>query len=380
MPLHDYNLANQTPASYRTDHNNLNLAIAGCNASSSGITTTFAHMLYADVSSSGWMRQRNAADSTFNYIFPLGVPGGLFTYAGNPSTNHAAKYQGQPLYDTSNNVMYFASLSGTSSQATWKAIASSSAYEAGGFPDHYMAGPAPKWASVATLTIPGGFRCRDAGDAADIEFSTNYTIDITVSGAGGLSTDLTEAADTWYYLFAIRKSTDGTINGILTTATSAPTLPSGYTQYRMLPFAVRNSSSSNFLRFIVEDGWPGRPKISYNLPMTYWNGAAVTAGETNVVDNGSATSYTTFSSTSFVPANSRVAGFRPLCYTSFMGSVRTNGSTEEGPMHFGYVLASVLGLTPQSLEVDSNRVAQYRRHDGSGSVYLDVAYFVVTEM
>jgi len=298
MSLHDYNLANQTPASYRTDHNNLNLAIASCNASSSGITTTFGHMLYADVSSSGWMRQRNAADSTFNYLWLLGAPGGIATYAGNPSTNHAAKHQGQHLYDTTNNVMYYATLAASSSQATWSMIASSSAYGTQNAPALYMAGKPPVYNSATQVIIPGGFRCRDIGNNADIAFSSNYTIDITVSGAGGLSTDLTEASSTFYYLWAIRKSTDGTVNGILTTATSAPTLPSGYDQYRMLPLAIRNSSAGDFINFEVGAGWPYRPWIYYSVDFPAYN---ATVGPTNVLDGGSASTYTDVSLTRYVP-------------------------------------------------------------------------------
>ena len=297
-PLHDYNLANQTPASYRTDHNNLNLSIAGCNASSSGITTTFSHLLYADVSSSGWMRQRNAADSTFNYLWLLGAAGGLATYAGNPSTNHAAKFQGQSLFDTSNSVLYYATLAGTSSQATWSSIASSSAYASQGFPNSYIAGPPPRYLSATEVIIPGGFKCRNSANTADISFSTDHTIDITVSGAGGLSTDLTEASSTFYYLYAIRKSTDGTINGILTTATSAPTLPTGYNQYRMLPLAIRNSSAGDFLNFEVGEGWPERPWILYNVGFAPYGG---TVGVTNVIDGGSASTYATVSLTGYVP-------------------------------------------------------------------------------
>jgi hypothetical protein len=299
-PLHDYNLANQTPASYRTDHNNLNLAIAGLNASSSGITTTYANMLYADVSSSGWIRQRNTADSTFNYIYKTDAAGGICTYPGNPSTNHIGRFVGQWVYDTSNNIYYFNTLAGTSSQATWSAIASSSAYAASGFPDGYMDGPPVKYNSVTQVIIPGGFKCRDQGNAADISFSTAYTIDITVSGAGGLSTDLTEASSTFYYLYAIRKSGDGTINGILTTATSAPTLPSGYDQYRMLPLAVRNSTAGDFLNFEVGPGWPERPWIYYNIGFGAYGASA---GPTNVLDGGTASTYAAVSLTQYVPVS-----------------------------------------------------------------------------
>jgi hypothetical protein len=303
MPLHDYNLANQTPASYRTDHNNLNLAIAGQNASSSGITTTYAHMMHADVSSSGWMRQRNAADSTFNYLWPLGVPGGIFTYSGNPSTNHACKFQGQPIYDTANNAYYIGTTVGTSSQATWAQVQFSSSINTG-FPKGYMQGLIPKYLTAATFSISAG-GCRDASDSANIAISTAYTVDITVSGAGGLSTSETESTSgSWYYCFAIRKSGDGTVNFILTASSSGAVLPSGYDQTRMLPFAVRNTTQANFLRWTVMEGWPQRPYIKYDESHPE---PAASVGTCNLLDGGSASTYTAVTMTSFVPPISSIA-------------------------------------------------------------------------
>ena len=374
MPQHDYNLANQTPASYRTDHNNLNLAVAGCNASSSGITTSFAHMLFADVSSSGWMRQRNAADSTFNYLWPLGVPGGIFTYAGNPSTNHAAKYQGQPLYDTSNNALYVATLAGTSSQATWSQVQFTSSLTAG-FPSGYMAGPPPKYNSASQIIIQGGFKCRDDGNAADISFSTAYTIDLTVSGAGGLSTDLTEAANTWYYLFAIRKSTDGTINGILTTATSGPTMPSGYDQKRMLPIGIRNSSVSDILDFTVAEGWPGRPMIKYQAGVTYSTGAGVNVGGCNVLNGGTTNSFADVSCTSYIPPISRYGVLSMYVNAAGAASIRTKGST-----NFGWTLEGPADGIPMPLQTDTGQTIQYQRTRSTPTLYIDVMGYVVTEM
>ena len=303
MPLHDYNLANQTPASYRTDHNNLNLAIAGCNASSSGITTTFSHLLYADVSSSGWMRQRNAADSTFNYLYLLGAAGGLATYAGNPSTNHAAKFQGQQLYDTSNNLVYYATLAGTSSQATWSSIASSSAYSNTAFPKSYIHGLTPLYATAATFTVSAG-GCRDSGDAANIAISTAYTVDITVSGAGGLSTSETESTSgAWYFCFAIRKSGDGTVNFILTASSSGAVLPTGYDQTRLLPFAIRNTTQADFLPWVVGEGWPTKPLILWAVSLP---NVSATVGPTNVLDGGTASTATTVSCASYQPTISRL--------------------------------------------------------------------------
>lgn len=79
--------------------------------------------------------------------------------------------------------------------------------------------------------------------------TTSYplTIDITLSGAGGLDTGA-EAASTWYYIWAIYNPSTDTISGMLSTSSSNPTMPAGYS-YKALLGAVYNDSGSNFLRF-----------------------------------------------------------------------------------------------------------------------------------
>lgn len=80
--------------------------------------------------------------------------------------------------------------------------------------------------------------------------SVSEAIAITTSGASGLDTGA-EGADTWYYIWIIRKSSDGTVNGLLSASSSSPTMPSGYDQ-KALVGAVRNDGSSNFISFRQE--------------------------------------------------------------------------------------------------------------------------------
>jgi hypothetical protein len=71
--------------------------------------------------------------------------------------------------------------------------------------------------------------------------SVNVTIDITASGANGLDTGV-EANSTWYYVWIVSNGT--TTAGILSTSSSAPTLPSGYI-YKGLVSSVYNNGSGN---------------------------------------------------------------------------------------------------------------------------------------
>jgi hypothetical protein len=76
-------------------------------------------------------------------------------------------------------------------------------------------------------------------------------VDITASGAGGLDTGA-EGASTWYYLWVIWNPATGTVKGLFSTSSSAPTMPSGYT-FKLLVGAARNDGSSNLIYFWQED-------------------------------------------------------------------------------------------------------------------------------
>ena len=64
MAQHDYNIANKSGADFRADLNNALLAIATVNSGSTEPSTTFAHQLWVDTSSSV-LKIRNAADNAW---------------------------------------------------------------------------------------------------------------------------------------------------------------------------------------------------------------------------------------------------------------------------------------------------------------------------
>jgi hypothetical protein len=73
--------------------------------------------------------------------------------------------------------------------------------------------------------------------------AVNLTVDITASGANGLDAGV-EAISTWYFLWVIAKA-DGTEAGLISTSSTAPTMPATYT-YKALVGAVYNDSGGNF--------------------------------------------------------------------------------------------------------------------------------------
>ena len=86
-----------------------------------------------------------------------------------------------------------------------------------------------EYTSATTLTIGTGTAVYSDDGTTFMDFSGGaQVVDITATGANGLMTGLTEASDTWYYVWAISNGTD--MRGILTTSfTTVATLPSGYT-------------------------------------------------------------------------------------------------------------------------------------------------------
>lgn len=91
-----------------------------------------------------------------------------------------------------------------------------------------------------------------SGNSAQVK-NADLTADVSAPGANGLDAG-SEAADTFYYIYVILKSGDGTVASLLSLSPTAPTMPSGY-DYKALVGAVRNDNSSNFIPFRKENGF-----------------------------------------------------------------------------------------------------------------------------
>lgn len=107
---------------------------------------------------------------------------------------------------------------------------------------------AATWATNATATITADeLIVEDTSNNSARIVSLSVTVNIGSAGANGLDTGA-EAANTIYYLWVIRKSSDGTVAGLISASSSAPTMPSGYDQ-KALVSCVGNNNSSNFIAF-----------------------------------------------------------------------------------------------------------------------------------
>jgi len=85
------------------------------------------------------------------------------------------------------------------------------------------------------------------------------------SGNGGIDTG-TIAVSTWYYFFLIRRPDTGVVDVIFSLSSSAPTLPTNYTQYRYIGGALTNASSqwTGFTQFGDDFFWSTPPALAFN--------------------------------------------------------------------------------------------------------------------
>jgi len=108
-------------------------------------------------------------------------------------------------------------------------------------------------ASAATVTITADeLIVQTSGGVGAKATSVNVTANITASGANGLdSGSESSGVLTVYYIYVIRKSSDGTVAALLSTDSSSPTMPSGYDQ-KALVGMVLNNASNDFIDFKQE--------------------------------------------------------------------------------------------------------------------------------
>lgn len=254
--------------------------------------------------------------------------------------------------------------------------------DSGAFPKGYIHGPAPAYASAATITIPAGLKVRSSDDTADITVGGNITLSLASSGAAGLDTGA-EASNTFYYVYLIKKSSDGTVSAVFSVTnevvSGSITLPSGYDLKRQLPIAVKNDGSSNIIPFFVGDGWPYRPFIGYNTAMSETS----TAGTTNILSGTVGTSYTSpASGTSFVPTGiARVARYRANYNPPAAGgylSLRPTGETHEGER--AHYTTGSFGTIYADFPINSSAQVEAKSTGGNATVVVDVVGYTVTEM
>lgn len=251
------------------------------------------------------------------------------------------------------------------------------------FPTKHIQGALVEYATNATATIATG-KVRDVADSHNIAITSARTCNVTTSGAGGLDTG-SEANSTFYYVYIIDDSAGVSTEACLLSTTNesvsgSVTMPSGYDKKRQLPIAIRNDSGGAFIPWVVSTGWPNRPEVYYRVNTSRLNsGGTIDAGTLNVLTAGTSGTFADVDLSSFVPPLARRAilathNSTTVCYAS----VREDATNSQ---EIGITMGSVYSSAGTfNVPVDSAQAIDYKINFGSGSLYLDVYGYVVTEI
>lgn len=247
-----------------------------------------------------------------------------------------------------------------------------------GLPFLYINGLTISVATDETLSISSG-QCRDSNDVMDIVIGGDplngqattapVTLNYAVTGVNGLDTG-TIAASKVYAVYAIGDSRYYQAPATIMTlaSNSAPLMPFGYDSYRLIGYAVTDSSSDFLPAYI--SGNNNYRLFTYDVPAA----TAITAGN--------ATSYTAVVLTTLVPPvdNTPVNIFTALTPAAAGNAVFLQGfdSTGDQVVNKGQVTAVVLNSYNTVLaQLDTAAPSiKYKVSAGGDAVAISVAGFV----
>jgi len=228
-------------------------------------------------------------------------------------------------------------------------------------PPGYIDGGNLVYNTTSKVDILAG-NVRDVDDTFDIIWTSTLSPDVTVSGANGLDTG-SEASSTWYSVWAIAKSSDGTSASLLSTSATTPTMPSGYDKKRRLGW-VKNSGGSNFLPFLQLGSSKSR--------IYHWD---INGSIMEVLSAGTAISFTNIDLSAFIPSTSKYAHLqigRVTTDSTQYTKYRPNGSTADGVLAYHRPKMTVTTSQRQMMEIftDSSQIIEYEQSSSSGGTYV----------
>jgi hypothetical protein len=205
--------------------------------------------------------------------------------------------------------------------------------------------------TTSTVSIAIG-QGRTDNDAVNFEVTSPITVDITVSGAGGLDTG-SEAASTFYDVYVIRNAV-GVTNGLLVVRGNAPVLPAGFFTKRRVG-TVRNDGSSNFIDYQQTGG--GRDKTYIYL---------ASLSSRTVLSGGSATTPTAIALGTLVPNTTQKA----LLTLDNMSNTRIVDIHQDTA---GAILETLQAASRESLLFPTNASQQIAYANDAGGGSFDAA-------
>ena len=173
MATHDYNLANQDGASFRSDLNNALSAIVSNNSSSTAPATTFAHQIWVDTTANV-IKQRNAANDAWVELWRIDGGFNAKTFSSNVTLN--AQSDLRFADSDSSNWVAFQAPATVSSNVTWTL-------------------PSADGSSGEALTTNGSGTLSWASASADVITEGNTSAEVVDTGSDGHFKVVTEGAE-----------------------------------------------------------------------------------------------------------------------------------------------------------------------------------------
>ena len=221
-------------------------------------------------------------------------------------------------------------------------------------------------------------------NGAPIRRTNTGTITNNVSTAGPAANGRDQAgafsANSWIHFYWIWNGTTLATVSSATAPPTGPTLPSGYTHWAYIG-AVRFNGSSQLYSTTIRGS-----RVTYKA-------GSVLSGQTYIVNNGSASSYTSVSMSSLVPPNALLV---QLEASSYIGSISSSGSQSvmevdlsvDGSVTTAGVFCAqnpggtsgVIAIGGQAIVPNVSQTVYYRHNNsnsGSNSIYISVQGYTV---
>lgn len=191
------------------------------------------------------------------------------------------------------------------------------------------------------------------GDGNPARMNLSMTIDLTVSGAGGLDTG-SEAVSTWYHIWAIMKR-DGTKSAIFSAHATAPTLPSGFV-YKAYLGACYNASNGNIVWFKQRDR---RVVCPIQCPLSA----------------GTATSWTAVSLASIIPSTAKKVNgtFEQDIANQTLIASEVSDFTNQQILQVSMGASSIVAIVPFDMPIITAQTMYYYNLSGGSRSYIYVS-------
>lgn len=220
-----------------------------------------------------------------------------------------------------------------------------------------------------SVLVPQG-SYRDDTNVYTINMSPPRTLNIAITGVGGLQTGSLQSPNTWYGAYVIGDSTGGTFPDVLFIPEGVAFSEAGYDVARLIGW-VRNDAMTNFIPFYTTGS--GREQLYL------WD----IDSQSEILAAGGATSWTQIDCSDWIAPTSNIGLFQLgiTASTPFAGmTIRTNGAT--GTYNAFVVRPGVTTtITNRSfgtMITDENQIIEYEVFNAADDAYLSVQGFKVS--